>query len=87
MSNGRIHWNPSFIQAVHDWELESMDSFLKDSYSTKVNHTQEDRMIWTLSKVQGFKVSTYYKALRVRGTGISLGGLYGMLKLPCVLDF
>ena len=35
-----------------------MDSFLKDLYTTKVSPFQEDRMTWTLSKSQGFKVST-----------------------------
>lgn len=33
-----------------------MDLFLKDLYTAKIRHSQEDRMIWTLSKAQGLKV-------------------------------
>ena len=45
-----------FFCLLHDWELEFMDLFLKDLYTAKIRHSQEDRMIWTLSKAQGLKV-------------------------------
>jgi hypothetical protein len=35
LSSPHIHWNPSFITATHDWELESIDSFLNLLYSVK----------------------------------------------------
>lgn len=60
-----MHSPEPFVQAIHDWELEYMDSFLKDLYTTKVSPFQEDRMTWTLSKSQGFKVSI--KALKSGG--------------------
>lgn len=61
-----------------------MDTFLKDLYAFKVHQFQEDMMIWTLCKAQGFKVSTYYKALRFFlewGISISLEELFGASKI------
>jgi hypothetical protein len=30
-------WNPSFLRAVHDWELESFAAFLNLLYSSKTH--------------------------------------------------
>jgi len=37
LSRSFIHWNPSFIRAAHDWELESFDSFFILLYSSKTH--------------------------------------------------
>jgi len=31
--NGCVHWVLNFIQTIHDWELESISSFLDLIYS------------------------------------------------------
>ena len=88
VSNGCIHWNPSFIQVVHDWELESMDFFfLKDLYTTEIHQFQKKRVIWTLSKAQGFKVNTYYKALRRVGRHFPWRNVWRIKNPPCVSFF
>lgn len=34
ISGSIIHWNPTFIGAYHDWELEVLDLFFDTFYST-----------------------------------------------------
>lgn len=59
LSNGWPQWNPTCIRPLCDWELESRDSFLPEMYSAKVSLLQEDRLIWTPSKSQGFSEYSY----------------------------
>jgi hypothetical protein len=40
-----IHWNPSFNRATHDWELESLDSFLNLLYSSNTHSREIDSML------------------------------------------
>jgi hypothetical protein len=37
LSSSFIHWNPSFIRAALDWELESFDLFFSLLYSSKTH--------------------------------------------------
>lgn len=34
--NGCFYWNPLFIRALHDWELECMAQLLVDIYATRI---------------------------------------------------
>jgi hypothetical protein len=44
LSSSPTHWNPSFIRAAHDWELESIDSFLNLLYSSNTHPGEVDNM-------------------------------------------
>ena len=60
-----IYWNLSFIRAILDWELESLDSFLNLLYSSKTHPREVDRMLWTPASSHGFEVTSYYKMLQI----------------------
>jgi len=49
LSSSFILWNPSFIRAAHDWELESFDSFFSLLYSSKTYPGEVDNLLWTPS--------------------------------------
>jgi len=49
LSNSLIHWNPSFVRVAHNWELESLDSFLNLLYSSNTHLREVDSMLWTPS--------------------------------------
>jgi len=63
ISGSIIHWNLTFIGAIHDWELEVLDLFFDTFYSIHFSPHQEDRMVWRPCTVKGFKVSSFYRAL------------------------
>jgi hypothetical protein len=65
LSNSFIHWNPSFIRAAHDWELESFDSFFRLLYSSKTHPGEVDNLLWTPSGSQKFTVRSYYTLLQL----------------------
>jgi hypothetical protein len=56
-------WNPSFIRATHDWELESLDSFPNLLYSLNTHLGEVDSMLWTPSISHDFAVKSYYNML------------------------
>jgi len=56
-------WNLNFIRDVHDWEIESLDSFLTLLYSMNPLPGAMDSMVWTSSSRHGFTVKSYYTML------------------------
>jgi hypothetical protein len=62
LSSCHTLWNPSFIRATHDWEIESLDSFLT-LYSMNPHSREVDSMVWTPS-CHGFVVKSYYTMLQ-----------------------
>ena len=62
-SNNHIHWNLSFIGAVQDWELESLDLFLDLSYSSKIHLKDPNIMLWTQACNRDFEAKSYYNSL------------------------
>lgn len=64
-----------------------MDSvfFFLEMYSAKVQQVQEDKMVWSSSRNQGFRVSNYYKVLRKGVINFFLGEPFGMLELHLML--
>jgi hypothetical protein len=61
--NSSTHWEIQFIRLVHDWELESITTFLDLLYSSLVIGYSEDVVHWRSSGKPKFTVSQYYKAL------------------------
>jgi hypothetical protein len=47
-SSSLILWNPSFIRTAHDWELESLNSFLNLLYSSNTHLGEVNCMLWTI---------------------------------------
>jgi hypothetical protein len=56
-------WNFNFMQDVHDWEIESLDSFLTLLYSMNPRSRATDSMVWTPSSRHSFAVKSYYTIL------------------------
>ena len=61
--NGSIHWDLDFTRSVQDWELESVSTFLDLLYSTKVQGSGADTLLWSTSGKKDFSVSNYYRVL------------------------
>jgi hypothetical protein len=49
LSSSFIHWNPNFIKAAHEWELEYFDSFFSLLYSSKTHPGEVDNLLRTAS--------------------------------------
>ena len=45
--NGSIHWDLDFTHLVQDWELESVSTILDLLYSTKVQGSGVDTLLWS----------------------------------------
>ena len=60
---GRIHWNAQFCRPVHDWEFESLASFMDMIYSREVRDNGSDKICWKPAKFRGFEVRGYYHSL------------------------
>jgi hypothetical protein len=65
-SSSFVHWNSSFIRAVQDWDLESLDSFFNLLYTSKTHSREVNRMLWTSASNHDFEVRSYYKMLQTR---------------------
>ena len=61
--NGSIQWDLDFTHSVQDWELESVSTFLDLLYSTKVQGSGADTLLWSTSGKKDFSVSRYYRVL------------------------
>jgi hypothetical protein len=58
-----IFMNLNFIRDIHDWEIESLDSFLTFLYSMNPLPGAMDNMVRTPSSRHGFAVKSYYTML------------------------
>ena len=63
---GMMHWNLSFIRNVHDWELESLISFMDCIYASPLKGEGEDRICWESPSHSLFAVKRYYQSLTPR---------------------
>ncbi len=57
-----IHWDITFIGSIHDWELESLQSFLDLIYSIKID-SGDDWMSWKPTRSSIFDVKSFYRVL------------------------
>jgi hypothetical protein len=66
VQNGVTQWNAIFTRSVQDWEMEieMVLSFFARLYSILVRHGEDDRLVWSLSKMGLFEVESYYEVLR-----------------------
>jgi hypothetical protein len=63
VQNGVIQWNVILTRPIQEWEMEMILSFFARLYSNSVRHTEDDRLIWNLSKRGLFDVKSYYEVL------------------------
>lgn len=61
--NGFLHSDLNFSRTVHDWELESLLSFMNVIYSISMRGNGEDKFCWMPTKRSGFKVKGYCQTL------------------------
>ena len=59
LSFGILHWDLNFSKTVHDWDLESLSSFVDVLYSIPVRGNGEAKLCWNPSKRRGFVVKSY----------------------------
>ena len=57
------YWDLNFVQAIQDWELESLMTFMDTIYGLGIRVTGENKMFRKPDKKKGFKVGTYYHLL------------------------
>jgi len=60
--SGSYHWDVSFFQAAHDWEVDVLASFFSLLYSSKVDRDGVDQLWWSPSHKGTFEVRSFYKA-------------------------
>jgi hypothetical protein len=63
VQNGVIQWDVILTHSVQDLAMEMVLSFFARLYSNSVRHTEDDRLIWNLSKRGLFDVKSYYEVL------------------------
>ena len=63
--NGILHWDLCFSRNVHDWELESLSSFMELIYSIPLKGEGEDKLGWRHNLNKGFLVKEYYRCLNM----------------------
>ncbi|RVW58237.1 LINE-1 reverse transcriptase-like [Vitis vinifera] len=56
-------WNPCFLRAFNDWEVEEASSFMERLHRNRVIEDVEDMVSWTETKSGKFSVKSLYLAL------------------------
>ncbi|WKA06987.1 hypothetical protein VitviT2T_024859 [Vitis vinifera] len=61
-------WNPCFVRAFNDWEVEEASSFMERLHRCRVIEDVEDRVSWTETKSGKFSVKSLYLAIEAGGS-------------------
>ena len=61
-------WNPCFLRAFNDWEIEEASSFMEQLHRSRVIEVVEDRVSWTETKSGNFSVKSLYLAMEAGGS-------------------
>ncbi|RVW35300.1 putative ribonuclease H protein [Vitis vinifera] len=61
-------WNPCFVRAFNDWEVEEASSFMERLHHSRVIEDVEDRVSWTETKSGKFSVKSLYLAIEAGGS-------------------
>ena len=55
-SKGSGMWNPRFVRAFNDWELDAVRNFINPINNKKTNLLEKDRLLWKGDKNGIFSV-------------------------------
>jgi len=58
--NDEVHWDMNFIILVHDWEVDTVSSFLNALYSAR-SPGDEDKCCWGPSQRRSFESKLFIK--------------------------
>ncbi|WJZ80362.1 hypothetical protein VitviT2T_000290 [Vitis vinifera] len=61
-------WNPCFLRAFNDWEVEEASSFMEQLHRSRVIEVVEDKVSWTETKSGNFSVKSLYLAMEAGGS-------------------
>jgi hypothetical protein len=76
VSNNVVNWDISFIKLVHDWEVDSISSFINALYSARVGWGGDDKLCWTPKKeLLRLNIFTKFFPLLTLSFGRAFGGL------------
>ena len=70
VEGGRGGWNPCFLRAFNDWEIEEAERFMERIQSKRVFEDVEDAVSWTETKSSKFSVKSLYIALEAGGSSL-----------------
>ena len=56
--HGILHWEMNFSRPVHDWELDSLPSFMDMIHSIPMRRNGDNKLYWKPIKRWGFEVKT-----------------------------
>ncbi|RVX20623.1 putative ribonuclease H protein [Vitis vinifera] len=63
-------WNPCFLRAFNDWEVEEAERFMERIQSKRVIEDVEDTVSWTETKSGKFSIKSLYIALEAGGSSL-----------------
>ncbi|WJZ99896.1 hypothetical protein VitviT2T_018303 [Vitis vinifera] len=70
VEGGRGGWNPCFLRAFNDWEIEEAERFMERIQSKRVCEDVEDTVSWTETKSGKFSVKSLFIALEAGGSSL-----------------